>query len=208
MTPTSSSPPVGGPYRRWGKRLFDLVLTVPAVAALAPVMALIALAVRLDSPGPALFRQSRAGRGGKPFELLKFRTMTDRKRDVHHEVHSGHPEVTRVGGFLRRSKLDELPQLWHVVSGKMSLVGPRPDLPEHLAGYDAYGRKRLLVPPGCTGLAQVRGSIHLTWPERWRWDARYVDRLSLATDLGILARTVGVLLFGEKRYLERPDSEP
>lgn len=197
-------PGFDGFYRRRGKRFLDLALTVPALLALAPALAAIALAVRLDSPGPALFRQSRAGLGGEPFELLKFRTMTDRRRDVHHEVHAGHPEVTRVGSVLRRFKLDELPQLWHVVSGKMSLVGPRPDLPEHLPSYDEHGRKRLLVPPGCTGLAQVRGSIHLTWPERWRWDARYVDRLSLATDLKILAQTVGVLLLGEKRYLERP----
>jgi len=191
-------------YRNRGKRCFDLALTAPAVLLFAPVLLAVALAVRLDSPGPVLFRQRRAGRGGRPFELLKFRTMTDRPRAVDGEVLADHPELTGVGRLLRRFKIDEMPQLLNVLAGEMSLVGPRPGLVEQIADYDELGHQRLLVRPGLTGLAQIRGNIHLPWPERWRHDAEYVDTLSLVGDLVILVRTVAVILHGEERFLRRP----
>jgi len=191
-------------YRNRGKRCFDLALTAPAVLLFAPVLLAVALAVRLDSPGPVLFRQRRAGRGGRPFELLKFRTMTDRPRAVDGEVLANHPELTGVGRLLRRFKIDEMPQLLNVLAGEMSLVGPRPGLVEQIADYDEFGHQRLLVRPGLTGLAQIRGNIHLPWPERWRHDAEYVDTLSFVGDLVILVRTVAVILLGEERFLRRP----
>jgi len=191
-------------YRNRGKRCFDLALTAPAVLLFAPVLLAVALAVRLDSPGPVLFRQRRAGRGGRPFELLKFRTMTDRPRAVDGEVLANHPELTGVGRLLRRFKIDEMPQLLNVLAGEMSLVGPRPGLVEQIADYDELGHQRLLVRPGLTGLAQIRGNIHLPWPERWRHDAEYVDTLSFVGDLVILVRTVAVILLGEERFLRRP----
>lgn len=191
-------------YARFGKRCLDLTATAAAGVVIGPVLAAAGIAVRLDSPGPVFFMQDRVGRGGRVFRLYKFRTMTDRPREVGREIHAGDPEVTRVGAVLRRTKLDELPQLINVLSGDMSLVGPRPFVPAMLDQLDANGRRRLDVRPGLTGLAQVNGNIHLSWPERWVWDARYADRVSLWTDLGILVRTVGVVALGEGRFLNRP----
>lgn len=191
-------------YARFGKRCLDLTATAAAGVVIGPVLAAAGIAVRLDSPGPVFFMQDRVGRGGRVFRLYKFRTMTDRPREVGREIHAGDPEVTRVGAVLRRTKLDELPQLINVLSGDMSLVGPRPFVPSMLDQLDANGRRRLDVRPGLTGLAQVNGNIHLSWPERWVWDARYADRVSLWTDLGILVRTVGVVALGEGRFLNRP----
>jgi len=194
-------------YTRIGKRCLDLAVTAAAGVVVGPVLAAAGAAIRLDSPGPVFFMQDRVGQGGEIFRLYKFRTMTDRPREVGREIHAGDPEVTRVGALLRRTKLDELPQLINVLRGDMSLVGPRPFVPSMLDGLDANGHRRLQVRPGLTGLAQVNGNIHLSWPERWVWDARYVDRVSLATDLGILARTVGVVVLGEGRFLNRPNGD-
>lgn len=192
-------------YARYGKRTLDLALTVPAVIVLAPVMVLIAAAVKLTSRGPVLFRQDRVGRYGQPFAALKFRTMTDRPRVPSTiRVEDADSEVTAVGRVLRRSKLDELPQLLHVLSGRMSIVGPRPQLPRQLAEFDENARLRLLVRPGLTGMAQTHGNVALTWPERWYYDAQYVRNLSLALDLKLIARTFAVLLHGEERFAVHP----
>lgn len=192
-------------YAHVGKRTLDLVAGCALALIVSPVAIVAALAIRLDSAGPVLFRQERAGRGGAPFLLYKFRTMTDRPRDVDREIHAGDPEVTRIGALLRRTKLDELPQLLNVLRGDMSLVGPRPMMPAMLEELDGDARRRLEVRPGVTGLAQVNGNIHLSWPQRWTWDARYVERVSLGTDLLILIRTVGVVLLGERHFLNPPD---
>ena len=197
-----------GLYARFGKRALELLLGVPALILVSPVLILSALLIRLDSRGPILFLQERLGRYGQTFVAFKLRTMTDRPRSNSYEIKPGHTEVTRVGHWLRRFKIDELPQLLNVIRGDMSLVGPRPALPEHLSDYDEAGHLRLLVRPGLAGLAQVSGNIYLTWPERWQWDAEYVRRLSLILDLQVLARTVGVVLLGEERFLRRPDTVP
>jgi undecaprenyl phosphate N,N'-diacetylbacillosamine 1-phosphate transferase len=191
-------------YRRYGKRVFDLTLTIPLIIVLSPLLALVAVLVRLSSPGPALFVQERLGLRGRIFHALKFRTMTNRKRSTHREIVGRDPEVTRIGHWLRRFKIDELPQLLNVLRGDMSIVGPRPALPAQLPDYDEFGRKRLTVRPGLTGLAQVNGNIHLTWPERWRYDAGYVDRMSLRLDLWIIYRTFVVLMLGEDRFVKQP----
>lgn len=192
------------PYRTFGKRLLDLCVSVPALLAVAPLFAAIALAIKLTSRGPVFFVQERLGRDGLTFRTFKFRTMTDRQRTSHQEIFGKTDEVTAVGFWLRRFKLDELPQLWNIVNGDMSLVGPRPALPAQLAEYTDLARRRLLARPGLTGLAQVHGNIHLSWPERWIYDADYVSRVSFALDVWIIARTVAVVMLGEDRFLKKP----
>ena len=192
------------PYRTFGKRLLDLSVSVPALLAVAPLFAVIAAAIKLTSRGPVFFVQERLGRDGQTFRTFKFRTMTDRQRTSHQEIFGKTDEVTAVGFWLRRFKLDELPQLWNIVNGDMSLVGPRPALPAQLAEYTELARQRLMARPGLTGLAQVHGNIHLSWPERWVYDAEYVARISFALDAWIVARTVAVVVLGEERFMKKP----
>lgn len=192
------------PYQMFGKRLLDLSLTVPVLLLAAPLFAVVALLIKLNSRGPVFFVQERLGRGGRIMQTLKFRSMTDRLRTSHQEIFGKTDEVTAVGYWLRRFKIDELPQLWNIVRGDMSLVGPRPALPSQLGEYTELAHRRLLVRPGLTGLAQVHGNIHLSWPERWVYDAQYVDRVTFAHDLWIIARTIGVVFLGEQRFLKRP----
>ena len=191
-------------YRRRGKRLFDGLSAGIALIALGLPLTAIAILIRLDSPGPVFFNQDRVGRGGKTFRLFKFRTMTNRSRVVDHEIRAGDPEVTRIGALLRRLKIDELPQLMNILKGDMSLIGPRPTVPEQLPGFTELAWKRLDERPGLTGLAQINGNTHLTWPERWEYDDAYVADVTLRRDLRILVQTVLVVLRGEGRYLNRP----
>lgn len=187
-------------YIRFGKRLLDLILTVPALLVLTPLLLVTIVLIKLDSPGPAFFFQDRLGRGGRVFRILKFRTMTHRQRIPDRDIFGRDPEVTRMGYWMRRFKIDELPQLINVVLGDMSIVGPRPYLPRQLAEYDSTSRRRLDVQPGLTGLTQVNGNIHLSWQERWSYDVEYVDNLSFLLDLRIVVRTVLVVLLGEGRF--------
>lgn len=191
-------------YLKFGKRVFDLLVSAPILLLLGPVLCVAAILIRLDSAGPVLFTQPRLGKNGVVFVVYKFRTMTHRLRTPASEIVGYHPEVTRVGYWLRRFKIDECLQLLNVLKGEMSLVGPRPALPDQLQNYDALARTRLLVRPGLTGLAQVNGNIHLSWPERWRYDAEYVRRMSLKLDLWIIWRTVAVVVLGEDRFLNLP----
>lgn len=191
-------------YRNWGKRALDLTVASGALLVGGPTLLVAAVLIRLDSPGSPLFLQRRLGRGGETFEIYKLRTMTARPRVTAAEIFAGDPEVTRVGEILRRLKLDEVPQFFNVLRGEMSLIGPRPDVPEHLHGYSDVARVRLQVRPGITGLAQTRGNIHLSWPERWEYDAEYVRTLSFESDLRIALKTILVILQGERRFLRRP----
>jgi undecaprenyl phosphate N,N'-diacetylbacillosamine 1-phosphate transferase len=194
-------------YRGCGKRLFDLAVCLPIILAVSPVLLLAAALVKLDSRGPVFFAQERLGRYGRTFLTYKFRTMTHRQREATTEILPGHSEVTRSGHWLRRFKIDEFPQLLNILNGDMSLVGPRPALPEHINEYNEDGLKRLLERPGMTGLSQVSGNIYLSWPDRWFYDAQYVDRLSLLSDATIIIKTVVVVLLGEERFLKKPNSE-
>ncbi|MCH2132763.1 MAG: sugar transferase [Phycisphaerales bacterium] len=172
------------------KRLFDVVVSLVLLVLLAPVMLMVAIMILLVMGRPVLFRQSRPGRDGKLFRVLKFRTMgtgTDA---------SGAPlpdaqRLGRLGRFLRGSSLDELPELINVIRGEMSLVGPRPLLPEYLPLYDEHQARRHEVRPGITGWAQVKGRNALSWPEKFDLDVWYVDNQSLLLDLKILVLTVG-----------------
>ena len=192
-----------GWYRGGGKRCLDLLLALALLLPAAPLLALAAVLIKLESRGPVLFIQPRLGQGGRLFPVLKLRTMTDRPREAHQQVWDGNPEVTRVGRWLRRTKIDELPQLWNVIRGEMSVVGPRPGLHEHLSQFDHRGWRRLDVRPGLTGGAQGHGNIHLPWPHRWCYDAWYVDHLSLPLDAWIVLRTVAVVVRGEDKFARR-----
>jgi lipopolysaccharide/colanic/teichoic acid biosynthesis glycosyltransferase len=178
------------------KRVVDIVGAAAGLAVAAPILALAACAIKLEDRGPVLFRQMRLGRGAQQFEILKLRTMTVDAELLRSDgaVEAGDPRITRIGAFLRRAAIDELPQLWHVLTGEMSLVGPRPVPPSHLERYDDDQRRRLDVKPGLTGWAQIHGRASLPWPERLALDVHYVDNQSLALDARILARTAGVLL--------------
>jgi lipopolysaccharide/colanic/teichoic acid biosynthesis glycosyltransferase len=176
-------------YHRRGKRLLDLAVALPAVLLAAPALVVAALLVRLRLGSPILFRQARPGRGGEPFTLYKLRTMRDR-RDPAGELLGDEARLTPLGRFLRRASLDELPTLWNVVRGEMSLVGPRPLLLEYLPRYSAEQARRHEVPPGITGWAQIHGRNTLTWEEKFSRDIWYVDHVSLGLDLRILGATL------------------
>ena len=181
---------------RKAKRALDVVIAGLAAAIAGPFMLVIALAIRLEDRGPALLRQSRVGKDGEDFDLLKFRTMI---ADAH-TVGSGwlvaerDPRITRVGRFLRKWSLDELPQMFNVLRGEMSIVGPRPTLRYQVDQYTPFQRRRLEAKPGITGWAQIRGRNSLRWPERIELDVWYVEHQSLRLDLLILLRTVPMIL--------------
>jgi lipopolysaccharide/colanic/teichoic acid biosynthesis glycosyltransferase len=184
-----------GPAEQGIKRAMDIGLALAGLIALAPVMAAIAFAIRLTMGGPVLFRQLRAGYHGRSFEFIKFRTMREE-----HGPDSGWPpdeeRITPLGRVLRRTSLDELPELWNVVKGEMSLVGPRPLLVKYLARYSPEQARRHDVRPGVTGLAQVKGRDLLRWDDRFRLDIWYVENWSLRLDLRILRTTVAVVMLG------------
>jgi lipopolysaccharide/colanic/teichoic acid biosynthesis glycosyltransferase len=190
--PATPVGPVGGR----AKRATDLALALPLAVATAPAIAAIAVWVRRDSPGPALYRQQRIGYAGRPFTLLKFRTMVVGAEGMGPglAVSDGDARITRAGRLLRRLSLDELPQLWNVIRGDMSLVGPRPTVASQVELYDARQRRRLLARPGLTGLAQVSGRNTIPWSRRIEIDVTYVDAWSPRRDLAILARTARVVL--------------
>ena len=196
--------------RRLVKNLFDRLVAGVVIVALSPLLAVLALAVRVSGPGPVLFRQVRVGRDGVEFTILKFRTMAPdaeaRKIGLSGDGDGllfkirDDPRVTALGGWLRRHSLDELPQLFNVVRGDMSLVGPRPPLPEEVARYRDDVRRRLVVRPGMTGLWQVSGRSDLTWEESVRLDLRYVENWSLMLDLQILWKTWSAVARGAGAY--------
>lgn len=175
-------------YTRVGKRALDLAIAVPAAAAAAPVVAVAAAAVRLTTGGPAFFVQERPGLHGRPFKLQKLRTMRHAVDDTG-ELLPDAARLTPLGKALRSASVDELPQLWNVIVGDMSLVGPRPLLSQYLARYSAEQARRHEVKPGITGHAQVNGRNALTWEEKFRHDVWYVDHVSFAVDVAILAKT-------------------
>ena len=201
-----------GAYRRFGKRALDLALgSVLSIVAL-PVIAVAAVLVKLDSPGPVFHRAVRVGRGGRKFTFLKLRSMQKDAEELRglllHLNESqwpafkltNDPRVTRVGRLLRKTSLDELPQLWHVLQGHMSLVGPRPPFPEEVERYEPWMLRRLAVRPGLTCLWQISGRSDLSFEEWMRLDLEYVDRYSPAMDARILLLTVPAVISGRGAY--------
>ena len=204
-TPSSSERCRGSAAYPWLKERIDGYLALVVLVAAAPLFALIGMLIRWDSPGPVFFRQTRAGRRGRPFTLLKFRTMrseVDPYGDSPQDA--GDPRITRTGRFLRETSLDELPQLLNVLAGDMSLVGPRPLYVQQMTEWNERQRKRLLVKPGLTGLAQIHGRGSLTLEDKLQWDVCYAESASLATDVRVIAATLRNLVrrgdIYEKRY--------
>ncbi|WP_213692338.1 sugar transferase [Aminiphilus sp.] len=175
------------------KRSFDVAVSGVALILFSPLFALLALLIRLRLGSPVFFRQMRPGLLGKPFSMVKFRTMTD-ARDAEGRLLPDGERLTPFGRFLRSTSLDELPELWNVLRGDMSLVGPRPLLTAYLERYSPEQARRHEVRPGITGLAQVNGRNALTWEEKFRLDVVYVDTWTFALDLRILAKTVVAVL--------------
>jgi exopolysaccharide biosynthesis polyprenyl glycosylphosphotransferase len=205
-------PQLSGP-RQVVKDLFDRCAAAFALCALAPLMLAIALMIKLSDNGPVLFTQTRVGKGGETFKIYKFRTMVVNAEALLCEIRGENeseggvlfkirkdPRITAIGAKLRKSSLDELPQLINVLKGEMSLVGPRPALPEEAAKYADHVRRRLVVKPGLTGMWQVNGRSELSWDESVRMDLRYVENWSFALDLQILWKTISVMLHGSGAY--------
>ena len=184
------------------KLVLDRTIAALLLLALLPVFVLTAAAIKLSMPGPVFFRQVRVGRGGREFRVVKFRTMVVGAENMGLGllIKKDDPRIPPLGLFLRRWSIDELPQLWNVLAGDMSLVGPRPTVPSQVSQYTDRQRRRLECLPGLTGWAQVHGRNELSWPERIEMDVWYVDHWSLGLDLKILLRTPGLLLKGENVY--------
>jgi lipopolysaccharide/colanic/teichoic acid biosynthesis glycosyltransferase len=184
------------------RRAVDILVSSLALLLAAPALAAAMVAIRLDSAGPVLYTQRRAGLHGRPFEVLKLRTMVDGAEHIGAglAIDADDARVTRVGALLRRTSLDELPNLVNVLRGEMSLIGPRPTLPVQVEQYTERQRGRLAVKPGLTGWAQVNGRASLPWAERIELDLYYIEHRSLALDLRILARTIAMVLGGAGLY--------
>ena len=186
------------------KRLIDVLASLVILLFLFPFLILVVFLIKIDSKGPIFYLQSRVGKNGHLFKVYKFRTMTNKQRDPNaKQTFSDDPDITRIGGLLRRFKIDELPQIWNVFVGDMSLVGPRPALPSLYEKYGDLANKRCCVRPGMTGWAQVNGNIYLPWEKRLLLDSEYVDRISFMFDLRILVKTVAIVLLGEDKFIKK-----
>ncbi len=183
----------GGLYRDYIKRLLDVILSVIGILALWPLMAATALLVRIRLGTPVVFRQERPGKGGRLFQMYKFRTMTD-ERDKSGTLLPDEKRLTPFGKKLRASSLDELPELYNILKGDMSVVGPRPLLADYLPLYSKSQMRRHDVRPGLTGLAQVKGRNAISWEERFHWDVLYTEKLSFWMDVFIFVETIKTVL--------------
>lgn len=184
------------------RRAVDIAVSATLLLLTSPLLVAALVAIRLGSRGPAIYRQRRIGRGGRPFDMLKLRTMVDGAESMGAglAVNENDSRITRVGAFLRRTSLDELPNLLNVLRGEMSLIGPRPTVPVQVERYTPRQRGRLAIRPGLTGWAQVNGRASLPWSERIELDLHYIEHRSLALDLRILWRTPALVLGGSGLY--------
>lgn len=176
-------------YKKIGKRVLDILLSIIALLIISPLFCMVAVFVYFKLGSPVLFRQKRPGKDEKIFEILKFRTMTDAK-DIRGNLLPDEKRLTEFGKLLRSTSLDEIPEFINVLKGDMSIVGPRPLLVEYLPLYNKEEKKRHLVRPGLTGLAQVNGRNKLTWKEKFTYDVRYVEKISFGMDVKIILRTI------------------
>jgi lipopolysaccharide/colanic/teichoic acid biosynthesis glycosyltransferase len=206
VSAVGETPARGGP--RWGapaaalRRVLDVLASALALALCSPLLVLAMIAIRLESSGGVVYRQRRVGRDGAEFDVFKLRTMVHGAERIGSglRIDAGDERITRVGALLRRTSFDEVPNLVNVLRGEMSLIGPRPTLPEQVAQYTPRQRGRLAVKPGITGWAQVNGRASLPWSERIELDLYYVEHRSLALDMKILARTPAMVLRGSGLY--------
>lgn len=183
------------------KRTADIIFSAAGLIVLMPILLISAILLEIFMPGPLFFKQQRVGKNGRLFNILKFRSMkVDKALEASHDFTRDAERMTPFGKLLRRTKIDELPQLWNVLVGDMSLVGPRPTVKEQTDKYNDYQRQRLNMRPGMTGLAQVNGNVSLTWNERFVYDIEYVNNFSVLLDIKILCKTVLVVIMGEEKF--------
>ena len=182
------------------KRLTDLIISLFLLILLSPILILCTLFIKLGDKGPIFYKQQRVGLNGSLFEILKFRSMTVNENRSIRQTFNTDPEVTWIGKVMRRTKIDELPQLINVVKGDMGLVGPRPCLIITYEEMPEWAKERFKVRPGMTGLAQINGNIFLSWEERWKYDIQYVKNLSILNDIKIVFKTILVVIFGEDKF--------
>ena len=183
------------------KRTADIVFSAAGLIVLLPILVIAAILLEIFMPGPLFFKQQRVGKDGRLFNIIKFRSMkVDKALEAAHDFTRDAERMTSFGKLLRRTKIDELPQLWNVLVGDMSLVGPRPTVKEQTDKYNDYQRQRLNMRPGMTGLAQVNGNVSLTWDERFVYDIEYVNNFSVLLDIKILCKTVLVVIMGEEKF--------
>lgn len=188
------------------KTSFDLLLSLIGVVILSPIYLLTAIMIKITMPGPVFFRQRRVGKDGVEFDILKFRSMrVDTEAEKSFNMDKDAQRITVLGKIIRRTKIDETPQLFNILKGDMSLVGPRPTIMAQVEKYDDFQRQRLNMRPGMTGMAQVNGNVSLPWEDRIVYDVYYVRNFSVLLDLKILCRTVLIVLFGEEKFKKVPD---
>lgn len=188
------------------KRCVDILGSGIGIIILSPVFLISAALIEITMPGPVFFKQVRIGKNKKLFSILKFRTMkVDKQAEETHDVSKDEERKTPFGNFMRRTKIDELPQLFNVFKGDMSLVGPRPTFAEQAEEYDEVQIHRLDMRPGMTGLAQINGNIALPWEDRIKYDIAYVEKFNVFLDLKILIGTIKVVIFGEEKFKKAPD---
>lgn len=180
-------------YKNFFKRLIDILVSSSALILLSPIFLLLIIIIRIKLGSPVFFSQKRPGKNGKIFKMYKFRSMTD-KKDQNGNLLPDHERLPEFGQKLRGTSLDELPELWNILKGDMSLIGPRPLLPSYLSLYNEFQKRRHEVKPGLTGWAQVNGRNNLNWPERFKLDVEYVDNISLLTDIQIFIQTIEKVL--------------
>lgn len=202
----NSSPSI---WARYGKRAVDIVAAILVLIPAIPILLLAVIAMQISAPGPVFFMQQRTGRNGKRFQPYKLRTMVaDHKHNPNEHMPLTHSGIPPAGRLLRRFKIDELPQVFNVLLGHMTLIGPRPTIPEQTDNYDDFQKQRLLVRPGLTGLAQVNGNATIPWDERIKYDVHYVRHHNFAMDVAILCKTIGVVLMGEEKYARPFEASP
>lgn len=192
-------------YAKYIKRILDFILSLLAIIVLSPIFLIVIMCILIDDFGPIFFLQERVGKNKKIFKVYKFRTMivnAEIQQKLNHEITGKDSRITKTGYFLRRTKIDELPQLLNVLKGDMSIIGPRPTLSGYLDEYEEWELDRFLIRPGLSGLAQVNGNIYLSREQKSKHDVKYVHQITLITDLKIILKTFGVVVFGESRFKE------
>jgi len=197
-------------YSKYFKRALDFTLSLIALLVLSPLLIIVAILIKIGSEGPIFFRQERPGKGQKIFKVYKFRTMVKdavKQQKVGVEVIGSDTRITPFGKFLRRFKIDELAQLINILKGDMSIVGPRPTLPEYIEQYEEWELKRFDVRPGLTGLAQINGNIYLDRQEKSAYDAKYIENISFISDIKIILKTVAIVFLGEDKFVNKTDSK-
>ncbi|QAS53450.1 sugar transferase [Halobacillus litoralis] len=186
------------------KRLVDLIISVFAFIFFIPLLFIVGILIKIEDRGPVIFKQNRGGIYQKHFEIYKFRTMVQNAENIglKYKTEENDTRITKVGMFLRKYSIDELPQLINIIKGDMSVVGPRPALPVHTDNYNKYQLKRLQVKPGVTGLAQIKGRNNLSWDEKINWDIKYVEKHSIWLDIKIILKTVKIV-FNKKNIYQK-----